>query len=434
MAERKTGNGSPSRKSGRGRRYLGYAVKALAPLLVLALGAASFAGLRATKPEMPQREAREQVRPVSAREAGFSDFQPDIRLYGRTIAGRKVEMRALVGGEIIEIGEGLKDGGVVSKGDLLLQIDPFQYEGAVVEAEAGLAEARARYREIEATIASERDALERAREQLDIARRDLERAQALVEKGNVSQQVVDNRRLTVSEREQAVEQRSSNLAVQKAKAKQQQAVIDQLEWKLRQARRELEDTELRAPFDAYVNQTSAEAGRIVSANDSVATLLDSGWIEVRFTLTNTQYGRIVAHEGDVIGRTVEVLWHIGETPVRYEARIERVAAEVDPQTGGVDVYARIADPQSPVPLRPGAFVEVRMQDRIYADVARLPNTALYGTDTVYVVKDGRLQSRKVVLVGEAGDDILVRGDLEAGEPVMTTRLSQAEAGLRVREQ
>lgn len=419
---------------GRGWRFLSLTAKISAPVLVLVLAVASYAGLKATKPEVPQRPVQEQIWPVKTVEAHFSDHQPSIRLYGQTTAGRRVELRALVAGEIQETGAGLKEGGEVTKGDMLLRVDPFQFRGALVESEAKLAESRAKAREIEAALASERDGLRRAGEQLKIARRDLKRAIPLVEKGSVSKKVADDRRMAVSEREQSAELRANNLSVQQARVEQQRAIITQLEWKVRQAERNLEDTGLKAPFDAYVSEVKAEIGRIVSANDPVATLLDRNWIEVRFTLTNAQYGRIVSAHGDVTGRRVNVLWHIGDAPVRYEAIIKRVAAQITAASGGVEVYARITDPNSPVPLRPGAFVEVHVTDKLYSNVVKLPQSALYGSDRVYVVEQGKLVLRKVELVGATGTDILVRGKFASGESVMITRLSKAEAGLRVQEQ
>lgn len=419
---------------GRLRVIAGLSAKTLAPVFVLALAILSFAGLKATKPEVPQRPTQERVWPVNVAEVKVTDYQPSLNLYGRTTAGRSVELRTLVAGEVIETGEGLRNGGIVQKGDVLLRVDPFEYEGALVEANAKLAEARARFHEIKAGIQSEEDALRRARDQLEIARRDLARAEPLVEKGTVSKQAADQRRMTVSEREQNLDLRKNNLDIQEAKAEQQRAVIDQLEWRVRQAERNLSDTVLKAPFDAYVTGVTAELGKILGANDQVATLFDRDWVEVRFILTNAQYGRIVSAHGDVTGRIVNVLWHIGDEPVRYEAAIERVAAEIAADSGGVEVFARILNPREPVPLRPGAFVEVHMTDKLYSNVVRLPQTALYGGDTVYVVQDERLTARKVELVGAAKADILVRGNLKAGDAVMTSRLSKAEAGLRVREQ
>ncbi|MFQ5625264.1 MAG: HlyD family secretion protein, partial [Methyloligellaceae bacterium] len=348
-AEKQTRRGrvsGPVAAASRLRKLLRVSAKTLAPVLVLALGIATFVGLKATKPEIPQRALQERVWPVKAVAADITNFQPALTLYGQTVSGRRVELRSLVSGEVLETGPRLREGGVVAKGDVLLRIDPFQYRGALDEAEAKLAEARAKSREISATIESEQDALKRAREQLEIARRDLERAVPLAEKGTVSKKVADDRRMIVSEREQSLDQRVNNLAIQQARAAQQRAVISQLEWRVRQAKRNLEDTVLTAPFDAYVTSVGAETGRIVSANDRVATLLDANWVDVRFTLSDRQYGRIVASGRPLAGRRVKVLWYVGDEPVSYSARIERVGAEIAAEKGGVEIYARLDDPNS----------------------------------------------------------------------------------------
>jgi RND family efflux transporter MFP subunit len=406
--------------------------KTLAPILVLALGIVTFVGLKATKPEVPQRPAREQVWAVKAIEADISTYRPELILYGQSVAGRRVELRSLVAGEVIETGKHMREGGVVKKGEVLLRIDPFQYEGKLIEAKARLAEARAKAREIEATIESEHDALKRSKEQLEIAKRDLARAVPLAEKGTVSQKVADDRRMIVSEREQGLDQRLNNLDIQQARADQQNAVISQLGWGVRMAERNLEDTVLQAPFDAYVTGVTAETGRIVGANDQVATLIDANWVDVRFTLSNRQYGRIVSSEQTLIGREVTVLWHVGDKPIEYKARIERVGAEIAAEKGGIEIYARIANPNKPTPIRPGAFVEVHMPDRAYERVTSLPQTSLYG-DRVYVIVEGRLKARRVDLVGALGEKILVRGKIAKGDKVITTRLSAAQDGVRVEE-
>ncbi|MGI9385599.1 MAG: efflux RND transporter periplasmic adaptor subunit [Methyloligellaceae bacterium] len=419
--------------SGRGWRFVRLAMKTLTPLVVLALGAASYAGLKATKPQVPERPTREKVWAVKTAPVDFSNYQPDLRLYGETIVGRRVELRALVAGKVIETGKALREGGLVKKDDVLLRIDPFEYEGALDEARARLKEARARATELDAAFANEQDALRRSKEQLTIARRDLERAIPLAKRGTVSKKVADDRRMVVSEREQASEQRANNLSIQQARSEQQRAIIAQLDWKVRQAQRNLRDAVLTAPFDAYVTAVSAEVGRLVGANDQVATLLDRNWVEVRFVLTDRQFGRILAREGTVVRRPVKVRWNVGDAPIVYDARIERVAAEISSESGGVQVYARLADPASPLPIRAGAFVEIRVPDRPYENVARLPQTALYGGDRVYVVEEGRLSGRTVEVIGTAGEDILVRGKIAAGDRVVTTRLSSAGEGLRVRE-
>ena len=139
----------------------------------------------------------------------------------------------------------------------------------------------------------------------------------------------------------------------------------------------------------------------------------------------------------MIGRPVTVVWQAGDAPRSFAATVERVTAEIDAARGGIEVFARISDDalrSAALLPRPGAFVEVSIEDKAYRDAARIPATAIYGTDTVYVVVDERLAPRRVAVIGRAGSDLLVRGELVEGERVVVTRITEAGEGLKVREQ
>ncbi|MEO0618423.1 MAG: HlyD family efflux transporter periplasmic adaptor subunit [Pseudomonadota bacterium] len=394
--------------------------------------------LIAAKDEPPKRPAREKVSFVETTPIKFGTYQPDLRLFGETVAGRRVELRALVAGDVKSVGEGLRDGGEVEAGDLLLTINPFDYEGAIIETTAELAGAQGRLSELKATLQSERDALKRDREQLAIAEKDVKKTEALVRRNAVSERLLDERNLTLSQRRQAAETRQNALTVQAARITQQEATIKRLDWSLEQARKRLRDTKLSAPFNAYVSDVNADVGRLLGASDRVATLFDRDWIEARFVLTNAQYGRLVAASqadgSPLIGRPVKVIWRVGETPIAYDAKVKRIGATIATGQGGVTMIARIETPTAPVAIRPGAFVEVELADRKYRDVARVPQTALYNNDTVYVVEDARLKSQAVSVVGTDGAFVLVQGkDLKAGDNIITTRLSTVGDGLKVEE-
>jgi RND family efflux transporter MFP subunit len=415
---------------------LGRGVRALLQILLpVALLAGAYAGyqyLLATQPTVAPSPPQEAVAPVRVVPVTYSSYQPQLTLYGETVAGREVQLRALVSGEVVETSPDLREGGEVSEGDVLLRIDPLDYEVALAETEAQIAETQARLQESEAQIRAQTAALERAREQLEIAQRDLERAEQLVERGALSQQVLDQRRLTVSQRQDAVEQSEISLTVQEARAAQQRAALERLRATRRTAERNLGDTSLTAPFDAYVSEPNAEVGKVLSTNDAVATLIDKSWIEVRVTLSDAQYGRLVRESGGVLGRPVEVRWYVGEEPFVYDAEIVRVGSQIASASGGVNVFARITDPLEPTPLRPGAFVETRVPDVQYEDVVRLPQTALYENNHVFVIRDDRLERRDVTQVGGADGFVLVRGDLQDGEQVAATRLARPGDGVKVR--
>ena len=407
--------------------------KALLPLLVIGIGFAGYSYLKSTRPEKQKRPTQERAFSVKSKVVQKESLQPKIKLYGSTVSGRRVDIRALVSGRVIETSSALKDGGQVKKGDVLLKIDPFSYKSAVAESEALLAEAKARVLELEASIATDTASLKSSQKQLELARIDLKRAQPLAKRGTVSKRTVDERQQTVLQRQQSTDQLSNSIKVWKAKVAQQIAIIARQEAALALAKRRLEETKLLAPFNAFVVDVQSQEGRMVGANDKIATLIDHDWIEAKFTLSDEQFGRILGGADALEGRDVNVIWSLGNKQIDYPAVIERVAAQVTAATGGVEVLARVKDPNKPIPLRSGAFVEVMVPDKKYNDVVRVPPTALYAGDVVYAIENSRLKERKIKVVGAVGNEVLIEGPINSGDRILTTRVSTPGDGVLVRE-
>lgn len=411
------------------------AVKAvLQGAIAAAILVVAFAGMNmlvASRPDVPRGAIEERRYAVDTVTAVQGDYAPAISVFGETMAAREVELRALVGGEVLTIHPDLKPGGSVSRGDVLLEIDRFDYEGAVTEAEASLAEERALLVENQGRLVLEKANLARAREQLEFAERDLARAQELLGRGSTTEQVVDERKLVVSQRQQGLEQTQNILTLEEARVTQQNAAIERAEWRLANAQRQLRNTVLTAPFDAIVRSEAAELGRLVSVNDAVVSLYSSDEFEVRFTLSDNQYGRLLADDGTVEGREVEVIWYLGNQPVIYPAVVSRIGADVASSRGGVDLIATIDTENALVPLRPGAFVEIVVPDQTYENSFRVPETGYYGQGTIYVIEDNRLQQRQVDALAIDDGYVIVRGDLNEGETVLVTRIPEAGEGLLV---
>ncbi|MEQ8824361.1 MAG: efflux RND transporter periplasmic adaptor subunit [Filomicrobium sp.] len=409
------------------------ALKILLPVAIVAGGYYGYNHLVATKPEPKVRPKQERSFTVQTQILKAGDFRPTLTMFGSTVAGRQVDIRALVSGQVVETSPTLREGGQVEAGELLLKIDQIDYRTGLAELNAQLVETRARAEEFESSLAVAKQSLKHARDQLELAKTDLARAEPLARRGAISARTVDDRRQILLQRQQAADELQNNLKVWQARIVQQQAAATRLETSIERAERRLAETRLRAPFSAYVTEVGAQVGRMVGSNDKVATLIDRDWIEVRFNLTDEQYGRIVANEKSIAGREVDVRWVLGQTVFTYPATIERVGARITSDTGGVEVFARIANPLEPVPLRPGAFVEINVPDTKYRAVFKVPAAALYNGDTIYVIENDRLVGRKVSIVGGKSQDLLVRGDLKDGERIMTSRISTPGDGIKVVE-
>ncbi len=392
-------------------------------------------GLIAARPEAPQRPAIERQVPVLTQTVQLASHSPTIEVFGEVVASRLVDLRAAVAGEITAIHPNLEAGRQISEGAALVEIDRFAYEGAVIEAQANLAEARAGLEESRARLILERDQLVRAQEQVELAQRDFERAASLAETGALTDRDLDTRRLTVSQRQQAVEQRQANLNIEQARLQQQLAGIERLEWRLSQAERDLERTILEAPFTGIIRAESVEVGRLISVNDVVATLYDDTALNVRFTLSDSQFGRLAGEPEPLVGRPITVTWSTGGEDLEFAGTIDRLDADIMASSGGVALFGRISDGQMITNLRPGAFVGVSLSDQAFENTIRIPETALYNTDHVFTVSDDRLARRDVEFVAWDGSHALVRpvgDDVLAGAEVVTSRLTDAGDGVAVR--
>ncbi|MGI9354509.1 MAG: efflux RND transporter periplasmic adaptor subunit [Rhizobiaceae bacterium] len=413
------------------------ALAVLQAVLMIAILAGSYwvaKRMIADKPEPRKRPAFQAVYTVETVKPVAQDRQPVFTAYGQTIAARSVELRSLVSGEIVAVNPKLRAGGQVATGEKLVEIDTFDYRAALAEAQANLDEAKARIAENEAQITLERSKLGSAREQLELAQTDLERAASLRKRNAVTQQQVEARKLVVSQREQALAVSRDTITVQEARLQQMKASVTRLEWGVDKAQRNLESTVLTAPFQGIVRSSTAEIGRAITANDVVVSMYEAGSLEVTFTLTDAQYGRLQTSDTGLTGRKVELAWIVGGKEYIFLAAIDRIGAEITSNRGGVEVIARLGDITNGVTLRPGAFVEVRVPDVVFKNTYTIPDTAIYGTDTVYALVDGKLVEKPVTIVAFEGEQALISSGLKPGDEILTTRITEVSAGLNVRRE
>jgi len=357
-------------------------IKRVNPTVLLLVGTFFIISLlRATKDEPVMLVIEEKSWPVSVIEAQYGDVNPTLALFGEVITSRRSELRALVGGQVIEVGENFKEGAVVKKGELLLKIDDFEYRNSVIEETA----------------------------KLEVMNRDFERADELFKQGSISEQFRDNALLEKT---------------------QQELVLSESE-------KDLRDTELFAPFDGVINDVQATLGKQVSTfNDKIGEIIDIKNMEVRFSISKAQYGRLLEDESAIVGRAIEMKWTVGQRDLIFDAYISRVGAEITSNTGGVNIFANIElDNDQETPLRPGAFVRLRMPDKTYKSVISIPETAVYEDEYIYIIKDQRLKKAVIVISGYDQSNVLIQPAeelmIQNGDLIVTNQLREAGEGVKV---
>jgi RND family efflux transporter MFP subunit len=386
--------------------------KLLLPLGILAAGLLVVALVIATRPRA-QAQATQRIAPlVEVIEARPQPVRFEVQTQGTVMPRSQSELVAQVAGEVIWVSPSLVSGGFFEAAEALVRIDPSDYEAELEGARAAVARARS----------------ERSR-----AARQLERQEQLAQREVVSEALMDDVRTAF---------RVADAALREASAL------------LRRAERDMERTELRAPYAGRVREENVDVGQFVARGTSVARLYAVDYAEVRLPVPDRELRFIdvpLAYRNESAssagaepapGPAVRLYAEFAGEAREWMGHIVRTEGELDPKSRMVHLVARVEDPYGRLqetraaPLAVGLFVNAEILGREVLDTIVLPRSALHETEagpSVLVLEDdGRLRFRAVDVLRLRRDQVILAGDRLTGERVCTSPLRAAVDGMHVR--
>ncbi|MBS0013175.1 MAG: efflux RND transporter periplasmic adaptor subunit [Desulfobacterales bacterium] len=372
--------------------------------LIFLAGAGALVLVFFTEPEVGRMEAaRETAMLVDVTEVQKGEYRPVIRAMGTVVAEHDVSLQPRVGGEILSRSDDFTPGGFVKKGQVIVEIDPTDY----------------------------RNSLTRRKSDLDRAVSNL---QLEMGRQNVAEQ--DYRAMG---RELSGQHR--DLVLRRPQLMAAKADVDDAKAAVGQAELELGRTRVKAPFDARVLSRDADVGSRVSAGEVLGRLVGTKtfWVEttvsqsalpwISFPENNNDKGAVVRIRNrsawpQGVTRTGRLYRLVGT--LAEDTRFARVLVAVD------DPLARKADDPETPPLLLQSFVEAEIQGRPIPDVIRLKRDYIRKNNTVWVMKDGKLEIRDVKIVFSDAEHAYVRTGLNDGEKVVTSSLATVAGGAPLR--
>ena len=373
--------------------------------------------------------ARERVFAVNVVLAQVQDVAPVLQTFGEVKSRRLLELRAAGGGRVLELADGFEDGGKVTAGQVLVRLDPVEAQAAVDRAASDLADAQAEGRDAARGLGLALDELAAAQEQAALRMRALERQRDLVQRGVGTATAVETAELAVSSAKQAVLTRRQAEAQAEARVDQAATKRARAQIALGEAQRRLDDTTLRAPFDGTLSATSVVVGRLVSANERLAELIDPDDLEVSFRISTAQYARLLDGDGGLIKADVSATLDVAGVDLQAKGRISRASAAAGEGATGRLIFAALSETAG---FKPDDFVTVQVQEPVLPGVVRLRASALDAQGQVLLLGEGdRLESAEVTLLRRQGDDVLVRGPI-VGREVVEARSPLLGAGIAVK--
>ncbi len=206
-----------------------------------------------------------------------------------------------------------------------------------------------------------------------------------------------------------------------------QEQVRQAEASLQQARNNLENAVLRAPFDGVVAAVNVNPGEQTStAGGPIVVLTDLSSLRVDVNIDEADIGKVK------VGQPVRIT--SDNLPgQQFQGRVSAIAPTATIQQGVVNYQVQVqiqAQPGQPLPLRPGMTVLVSIIYDQRQNVLAVPNRAVRTqgrTRYVEVLVDGGRTERREVQTGLSNDQLteIVSG-LKEGERVVIPGTTTAQ--------
>ncbi len=377
-------------------------VKILSPLIVLGVAGFVAVTIVRNRPEVDTQVPTVAPPGVRATVVTLETVRMSIASQGTVRPRTETQLVPEISGRVTWVAPSFVPGGFFENGDVLLKLDRFDYEQAVVSARSQLAQARLRLAQEEA--------------EAEVAQREWN----ALGRG-------DPRELTL----------------RKPQLEDARASVAAAESTVERAARDLERADVLAPYAGRVRAKNVDVGQFVTVGGPIATVYAVDVAEVGLALPDEELAYLdlpLDYRGSSNLRGPRVTLRTTFAGTRYEwnGRVVRTESEIDPVSRMVQMVAEVqnpyasgSDPQRP-PLAVGMYVEAEIEGRAFADIAVVPRAALRGRNQVLVIDpDNRVHFRDVEILRATAESVFLKGGLSAGELVAVSALNSPTENMLV---
>lgn len=418
--------------------------------LPVVLGIAIFAVVKQQGAPPQQRKSEPPARVVRTIEVPLVTEVPRALGYGRVEPERVWEAVAEVSGRIVSIHPRLRKGAMLPEGELLVRIDPTDYELAVSQVQADILSTKAQLAEMAVKESNNRASLAIEEEALGLREAELERNRRLVDKGTVSASQFEQEQRNLLTQRQQVQAQKNAINLLPAERELLQAQLARHQAQLEATRLDLSRTQIHLPFRARISELNIEEAQYVREGNTLvkADAIDKAEVQAQIpiarmrALLRTEHTTLNLSEGatgilaERLGITAGVWLRDPSGDVYWPARFSRMSDTLDPDTRTVGVIVVVDKPYANVqpgvrpPLLKGLFAEVDLRGRPRPDRLVTPRHALHDNQ-VYLIEDGRLVIRPVEVSATQPEYAVIASGLSAGEQVVVSDLFPAIEGMRL---
>lgn len=367
------------------------------PLLLIIAGIMIFFILIISKPKSTPKPI-EIIKPiVEVEKIYLEDMTVSVKSQGFVSPKTESQIYPEISGKIIKISDKLEDGASFKKGDILLQIDPIDYKLALKSAESNLAQAKL---------------------QLSVERAESELAR--------------------KEWEKIGDGKASELTLRTPQLNRAIAVVEAAEALLQQSKRNLEKTQISAPYDGLVRKKNVDIGTVIGPGYLIASVYAIDYVEVKLPIPDRELEYIkIPLDGSKIADSKQprVVFKglFGGEDVVWEGKIVRMEADLDMKSRMATLISRVDNPyENKIPLKVGQYVEAEIYGKKYKNIFSVPRDFIYQQDNIIIISpDSTIEIRKINILKIENNDVLIDSGIKNGELICLTNLDVLYNGMSV---
>ncbi len=321
-----------------------------------------------------------------------TELTVEIQSQGMLQPKRQIALLAEISGKVLSLSPAFTAGGLFNTGDVLVKLDPADYQVAVSRAEANLASAQA--------------TLDLEQAKSDQAKKDW---QSFGKKGQPSDLLLNIPQLA-----------GAQASLKAAKAD------------LMKAKRDLEKTEIKAPFDGTVISKSVDLGQFVGMSGQLGVVAGTAVAEVRLPLSNQDLSKLNLKNHQLEQKPLNVKFMDDQNEHVINGAIKRLESSKDSRTLMNYAVAEIEQPFENNLLF-NTFLQAQILGSKYPEVFAIPAAWMMPNDQVSVYeKDGKLGIKTVQVVHKTNEFFYVDDGLSAVDHVISTPIQAPEVGMQLR--
>ena len=387
---------------------------------VAAVVVASLTLAGCSRSETAQARGRDEAaKPVKTEQVRQEPVRRSVEVVGTLAAVDEATISSEADGVVSRILVDLGDR--VTAGQVMVDLDREKAQYNSEQQRAALARALARY----GAAAPDRlppieqtPDVQKASAELVQAKQAFDRAAELHKRQLVPRQALDDAEATLHAKQAGYDSALQN-------AKNLRADIDASVASLKLADRQLRDTQIRAPFDGYVQRRLVNLGQLVKATTAVMSIVRVDPLKVTAEIPERMAPWI--HVGEPV--TLYVDAYPGQA---IAGKVSRISPAVNTQTRAFPFEALV--PNGQAVLKPGTFARVHVESGKVDQVMTLSYAAIqyrYGVNRVFVVEGDHLGARELKVGDRLGERIEVVAGVKPGETVAVTDVDKLADGLKV---